>query len=206
MKEFYLFSVAILAPFFLSGCHATAPPKHPKNICKIFTEYPSWFWSTKKSYHKWGVPINVQMAIIYEESHFRAHAEPPHRQLLGFIPWFRPTTATGYAQAVDETWHRYIKSQQRLSGARDDFAEACNFIGWYADFAHHQLHIARHNARALYLAYHEGIGGYRRRSYVHKKWLLHVANKVQRNATRYGVQLLRCSDRLPREPWWHKIL
>ncbi len=146
------------------------------------------------------------MAIIYEESHFRAHAKPAQQQLLGVIPWFRPTTATGYAQAVDETWHRYIKSQQKLSGGRDDFAAACDFIGWYADLAYHKLHIAPHNARALYLAYHEGIGGYQRRSYVHKKWLLHVANKVQRNAMRYRVQLLRCAARLTQEPWWHKIL
>jgi len=206
VKNNYRYLILFLLPFFLMGCHTASPPKHPSNICKIFKEYPRWYWSAKHSREKWGVPISVQMAIIYQESQFRAKAKPVRHKLLGVIPWFRPTTASGYTQAVDETWREYIKSQAMLSGSRNDFANATNFIGWYADKAHDKLKISRQNARNLYLAYHEGIGGYRNRTYVRKKWLMIIANKVQRMAKHYRVQLLQCENRLPKEPWWHKIL
>lgn len=206
MKKIYLYLIVFLSPTLFIGCRSTPPPKHPNDICKIFTQYPSWYWSTKKSYKKWGIPISVQMAIIREESHFRAEAEPARRKLFGVIPWFRSTTASGYTQAVDETWRRYIKSQGLLSGARDDFARAADFIGWYANLAHHELHISRDNARNLYLAYHEGIDGYQERSYLQKKWLIRIADKVQHNASRYRIQLLQCERLLRREHWWHRIL
>lgn len=205
VKKFYIYLALTSLPFFLIGCHSLPPPKHSKNICKIFEEYPKWYWATKKSRHKWGVPISVQMAIIYQESHYRAGAKPARRKLFDIIPWFRPSTASGYTQALDETWRLYIKSQGMLSGGRDDFSDAVDFIGWYANLAHHTVHISCRNARDLYLAYHEGIHGYHTRTYRHKKWLIRIADKVQHNATRYRMQLLHCESRLPREPWWHKI-
>ena len=41
----------------------------------------------------------------------------------------------------------------------------------------------------LYLAYHEGHGGYRKQSYRSKEWLVDVARKVDRQAQRYNSQL-----------------
>ena len=64
--------------------------------------------NAKQSYEKWGVPIPVQMAIMHQESHFVADAQPPRTWLLGIIPWFRPSSAYGYAQAIDETWDDYL--------------------------------------------------------------------------------------------------
>lgn len=206
MKHNYHHIFLFLLSCLLIGCQAGSPPKHPNNICKIFQEYPSWYWSAKKTRQKWHVPISVQMAIMYQESQFRSQAKPKRHKLFGIIPWFRPTTASGYTQAVDETWREYIKSQSMLSGARDNFADATNFIGWYADKAHSRLKISRQNARNLYLAYHEGINGYRNRVYLRKKWLIGIAHKVQRRAALYRAELLYCEKRLPKEPWWHKIL
>lgn len=187
----------------LTGCSVTAPPKHPKNICKIFRQYPSWYWATKKTRHEWGVPISVQMAIVYQESHFVAHAVPLRQRLFGFIPWLRSTTASGYAQALQGTWREYLKSVGEISAGRNEFSDAVDFIGWYVHLIHRQLHLSLRDVRDIYIAYHEGIDGYRHHHYLHKRWLLRIANKVNRQAQRYRSQLLRCEKRLPKKPWWY---
>ncbi len=202
MKKRYLL---ILISFTLTACSSPLPPKHPDNICKIFKEYPSWYWDAERSRKKWGTPVSVQMAFIREESAFRAEAEPARQKLFGVIPWFRPTTASGYTQALDVTWRRYIKSEGRLSGGRNDFSDATDFIGWYTNKIHYNLGISRANAKDLYLAYHEGVDGYREKSYLAKPWLVHVADKVQGYATLYRLQLVRCQKQLPREPWWYRF-
>ena len=76
-----------------------------------------------------------------------------------------------------------------------------DFIGWYAARSVKRNGIAPGNAYSLYLAYHEGDGGYSRRSYVGKQWLVDVARKVQRRADQYRRQLPACEERFkPR--WW----
>jgi hypothetical protein len=51
------------------------------------------------------------------------------------------------------------------------------------------------------LAYHEGHGGWKRKTYNKKKWLIGVARKVEANAKLYSEQLKRCEDNLG-SPWW----
>jgi len=48
----------------------------------------------------------------------------------------------------------------------------------------------------LYLAYHEGHGGFKRRTYNKKGWLKSVASKVARRANNYSTQLQKCEKRL----------
>jgi len=93
--------------FSLAAC-TSVQPKNSDNICATFREKEDWYDDAKKSYEKWGVPIHVQMAIMHQESHFVADAQPPRTSLLGIIPWFRPTSVYGYAQAIDETWDDYL--------------------------------------------------------------------------------------------------
>ena len=193
--------VFVLICLLLSAC-SSKPPRHPLNICKIFSQYPSWYWGAKHARTKWHVPISVQMAIIYEESHYLADAKPPHKKLLGFIPWFRPTSAAGYMQAIDQTWRLYLHETEKRSADRSNFSDATDFIGWFVHRTHVKLGLSTKNAYAIYLAYHEGIEGYRQKSYLHKLWLIHVARKVQRYASRYRLQLLRCEGHLPIKPWW----
>ncbi|HAW17359.1 MAG TPA: hypothetical protein DCW89_03625 [Oceanospirillaceae bacterium] len=45
----------------------------------------------------------------------------------------------------------------------------------------------------LYLAYHEGNGGFAKKSYLAKPWLLKVAKNVANQAERYRSQLAFCS-------------
>ncbi len=195
----------IILSVLLSAC-SKDPPRDIKNVCRIFKEYPSWYWAAQAARHKWGVPISVQMAIIYQESRFRGDAQPPHRKLLGVIPWFRPTSARGYTQALNQTWRLYIHDTGKRSGRRNDFATAVDFIGWYVRLAHRKLGISENNAMQMYLAYHEGILGYRRRTYLKKPRLVAIARHVQQMAQLYRTQLVHCARSLPHQSWWRSIL
>ena len=139
----------ILAP--LLAC-TTSPPKNTENICSVFREKDDWYDDSKDSFEKWGVPIHVQMAIMYQESRFVADAQPPRPYLLGFIPWFRSSSAYGYPQAQDGTWDWYQDETGRWSADRDDFADATDFIGWYCSISNRDLGISKWDTKNQYLA------------------------------------------------------
>jgi len=184
----------------LGGC-ATTPPRHLDNGCEIFREKSGWYDDAKASQEKWGVPIHVQLAIIWQESRFRAQAKAPRDYLLGFIPWGRKSSAFGYAQVKDGTWDWYRRKTGNSGADRDDFGDVTDFIGWYGAMAHRKLGISKWDAYRLYLAYHEGLGGYQRKTYRKKPWLMRVARKVERRAARYRSQIAACRDELE-SPWW----
>ena len=119
-----------------------------------------------------------------------------------FRSWKRPTSAYGYSQAINGTWKRYKKDTGSNWVSRGAFDDAADFIGWFTYRAHKRAGIAMTNAYALYLAYHEGIGGYQKRTYLKKPWLISVAKRVQQRAWVYRSQLLRCESSLPTKPWW----
>lgn len=181
--------------FLLSGC-ASSPPGDINNVCAIFKEKKGWYKSAKASEKRWGTPVHVQMAIIRQESAFRDDAQPPRGRLLGFIPWSRPSSAYGYPQAKDDTWDWYISKTGNRGADRDDFADAVDFVGWYTSITHDRLGISKWDAKHQYLAYHEGHGGYLKRSYRNKAWLLKVSDKVDRQAKRYARQLKGCEKDL----------
>lgn len=188
--------------FVLSACTATTP-KHINNICDIFREKEDWYFEAKDTYEKWGVPIHVQMAIMHQESSFIADARPPRPWLLGIIPWFRSSSAYGYAQAQDEAWSEYLRHSESHWGAeRDDFADACDFIGWYCSISHRKLGISKWDPKNLYLTYHEGRGGYSRKTYLKKPWLIKVAKKVENKSKQFRRQLLTCKDELESKSWF----
>jgi hypothetical protein len=195
----------VIATVLLAGC-GTAPPRNTQNICAIFKQYPRWYWDAKAASQKWGIPISVQFAIIRQESSFQSGARPPREKLLGVIPWTRPTTAYGYAQAVNDSWALYQRNTQNYKGNRDDFADAVDFLSWYSDLAARQLGISRTNAYALYLAYHEGIQGYANGTYRQKAWLIQVAKKVQSYAKLYQIQLQGCEKSIPAPSVWNMWL
>jgi len=185
-------SITLVIGFLiLEGC-TPPPPQNTQDACAIFNEYPRWYWASLDSYRRWGIPVSVQLAIMRQESHFVGNAAPPRTTLFGFIPWKRPTTAYGYAQALNGTWRHYIVATGNTGADRDNFADASDFIGWYGYQAHQQLGISRNNAYELYLAYHEGIGGYKNKTFEQKPWLIGVARKVQSWANVYRNQIGRC--------------
>ncbi len=190
---FHLVLLALTA--MLSGCMTPPPPVNVNHICYIFNQYPRWYADAKDVEQRWRVPIAVQMAIIHQESKFDGNAQPVRTKLLWFIPWTRPSTAYGYSQALKSTWELYRRSDGGYFASRDRFADAVDFIGWYANQAYIRAHIPRDNAYDLYLAYHEGVTGYQRQTYLQKPWLIAVAHKVERRARIYQTQLANCSVR-----------
>ena len=189
------FSVILLA-----AC-SSAPPKNISNSCEIFREKGGWYDAAKDSFERWGVPIQVQLAIIHQESSFTHDAETEMEYFLWIIPIGRQSSAFGYAQVQDDTWEWYMKSTRNYGADRDDFDDAVDFIGWYVNQTHNKLKISKWDVKNQYLAYHEGHGGYKRKSYNSKPWLIKVANKVDKRAREYGAQLKACEDEL-NSGWW----
>jgi hypothetical protein len=183
------------------GC-VTSPPSEPDDLCSIFGEKRSWFRSAERSYDRWGVPASVQLAIIHQESSFRATARPPRGRFLWIFPGSRPSSAYGYGQVIDETWRRYEDRAGRPGADRDDFGDVSDFIGWYGDHIHHQTGIQKHEAGRLYMAYHEGPAGFRRGSHQGKQWLQRVARKVDSRAARYQGQYDVCRERLAKRSFF----
>ena len=179
----------------LTSC-ATTPPKNIHNSCDIFLEKDGWYDDANASFKKWGVPIHVQLAIIYQESKFKYDAKPEMDYLLWVIPWGRKSDAYGYAQVKDATWDWYINKSGNSGADRDDFADAVDFIGWYGNYTYKTLGISKWDAYNQYLAYHEGHGGFKRKTYLKKKWLVKVAQKVKRRASAYHTQLSKCKKEL----------
>ncbi|MBT8099576.1 MAG: transglycosylase SLT domain-containing protein [Gammaproteobacteria bacterium] len=182
------------------GC-GTAPPANIENICAIFDEKNKWYRAAKKSEERWGTPIHVQMSIIRQESSFDFNAKPPRKKILGFIPWRRPSNAYGYAQALESTWNTYKKETGRRFADRDDFDDAIDFVGWYTDKSQRIVGISKWDPYNQYLAYHEGRGGWSRKTYRRKQWLVQTAKRVDYRAKEWGAQLGRCADDLD-DGWW----
>ncbi len=193
MKRHKILVVILL--FLLASC-ASSPPKRTNNACDIFAEKSDWYEASYQSFKKWGVPVHVQLAIMHQESHFVSDAKPPRQTLFWFIPWTRPSSAYGYAQVKDDTWDWYKDKTGNRFADRDDYEDAVDFIGWYGAMSYRLLKISKWDAYNLYLAYHEGHGGFKNKSYLKKPWLIQVSKKVKANASRYARQLKSCSGQL----------
>lgn len=187
-----LAALLVLAALAAAGCASPGPPSRPDDLCAIFAERGEWLAGARSAAARWGVPAAVQLAVVHQESSFREGARPPRRRVLGVVPGPRASSARGYGQATDAAWSEYLRAAGRRGADRDDFADALDFIGWYADRAHRRLGIRKDDAYRLYLAYHEGPTGFARGSHVEKPWLLVVARNVEERAERYARQWEGC--------------
>ena len=167
-------------------------PRNMDNACSILQQRPSFDRAFQKTERKWGVPIHVQMAILHQESKCIPNAKTPRKYFLGVVPWGRQSSAYGYAQALDGTWADYKKSSGRRFASRSNIHDASDFMGWYMQESKRWLGIKMSDAKNQYLAYHEGHGGFKRRSHRKKSWLLDVSDKVARRSNIYKKQLRRC--------------
>ena len=186
--------IALALALLLGGCAmlAPSPPERQANICEIFREQPDWYDDARASQEKWGTPIATQMAFIQRESSFRSHVKPPRKRLLGFIPWTRPSSAYGYAQAQDPVWGEYEEEAGRLFARRTHMKHATDFIGWYNARTRRMTGVSLNNPEHLYLAYHEGQGGYRSGAWRGKPGVRRAARQVAATASRYEGQLAVC--------------
>ena len=103
---------------------------------------------------------------------------PAAGQWLWFIPLGRPSSAKGYAQAQDPVWNEYQAPPGTSVPQPRDMEDALDFIGWYDHRTRRQLGIPLTDAQRLYLAYHEGQGGYRRGTWRDKPKVQSAARRV----------------------------
>lgn len=192
------FILVALLSYLISDIPKAPPdPPHGQNqICHIFQQQPAWYDAAVTAHKRWGTPIPTLMAFIQAESGFDSYNEPPRTHLLGFIPWSRPSTAYGYAQAEDATWREFVADTGQPLARRWDIGDAMDFIGWYNHRAHHYLGLSLKNPDHLYLAYHEGMGGYRRGSFRHKPKVVKLARHVAHLSRTYARQLPACEKQL----------
>ena len=187
---------AILTACILGSCGLVPSGTAPRNLdnaCSIVEQRPHYLRAFKTAERHWGVPVNVQMAVIHQESRFKANAKTPMRFFLGIIPRGRQSSAYGYAQALNGTWEEYKKSTGRFLARRSNIRDATDFMGWYMNNTKRRNGVPLSDAKNQYLAYHEGQTGYAKGSYRKKSWLMGVANKVSSRAYQYKTQLRQCN-------------
>ena len=187
-------STALIFCALIAGCGSSnyVAPRNLDDACSILNQRPSYLTAMRKTERKWGVPVAVQMAAIYQESKFIANARTPIQYALGVIPMGRQSSAYGYSQALDGTWDEYRSEQRRWLARRNRISDATDFMGWYMVKSRDGLGIPLNDARKQYLAYHEGRTGYARGSYTRKPWLLKVSREVGNRAVTYDSQLRAC--------------
>jgi len=200
---FRFFTVMVLG-LLLAAC-STPQPKNIKNVCSMYDEYYDWYLAADTVEQRWGIPPHVTMAFIYQESKFIDDARPPWQWFMWIIPVGRASSAYGYAQALDGTWEEYQRQTENWGADRDEFEDAVDFIGWYNNKSIKRNRINPNDAYSLYLAYHEGQGGFARGTYKKKQWLLNVARKVDGMAQAYKGQLTGCRAELEDGRFWRSI-
>ena len=80
--------------------------------------------------------------------------------------------------------------------------DALDFVGWYNHKTWRELGVDRADAYRLYLAYHEGRGGYRRGTWKGKPEVQRYAKRVSETASAYRSQLARCEERFRCDSWY----
>lgn len=188
-----IFRALILVGLVAScGSANYSAPRELDDACQIVDERPSYLRAFRATEREWGVPVYVQMAIIYQESRFVGNARPPHRYALGVIPIGRQSSALGYSQALDGTWDEYLRDEGRAGARRTNIRDATDFMGWYMNLTLEELGIPLTDTRNQYLAYHDGRAGYRRGTWRNKPWLIRIAGELEVRAAMYQRQLQAC--------------
>ncbi|MFT6048018.1 MAG: hypothetical protein ACI9WC_003736 [Arenicella sp.] len=194
LNNIRLFPIVLVCLISL-GC-ASSTLSNKEDVCAIFSDKPHWYQAAKRSVERWGGPIHVPMAIIYQESTFSADARPKMQYFLGLIPTGRASDAYGYAQALKSTWGEYEAAVGSRSPDRDNFEDAIDFVLWYMNATYQRNGVSKWNAYDQYLNYHEGQGGYSRGSHLNKKWLLTTATRVNARSKKFASQLTECRAEL----------
>lgn len=151
-----------------------------KDACSLFEKRIGWFTAASEVSVKWQVPVPVIMAVMYQESRFKAKAAA------------KTTTAYGYAQVLDGTWQEYKEETNFDHAVRTSFADSAEFIGWYMGQTRQRIGIPLDDVAGQYLAYHQGHVGYRSARWKDNPALVAIAHKVAKLAKTYEQQMRNC--------------
>ena len=182
----------VSSPFLLSACIASGQPSNTADACKIFQEQRGWYRAALASEKRWNIGVPILMSVIKKESSFKSNARPPRKRGFLGLPGRRPSTALGFAQAKNETWGDYIRATKNKGANRTNFRDAIDFVGWYLNNAARVNRISRNSAHNLYIAYHEGLTGYRLGRWRGSSFVVGAAAKVDQQAKLYAQQMQNC--------------
>ncbi len=188
------FALCTVALGMLAGCLAAPKPSSAEiaDACLLLKENKSWYRAMRASAKDWGAPMGFQLAVIKQESSFDHKARPARQGGFLFIPGKRPSSAYGYAQALDSTWDAYKRESGNGGADRHDFDDSVDFVGWYFAKTGQMTGLGQYDFRGHYLAYHEGQTGYLRGGWRKKGWLVNTADRVSATANRYERQIANC--------------
>ena len=199
MLKLKLISILIIVFAILTAC---VPKRYlpTSNVCKLLDEKVSWYKSLKEVEKSSGVDMSLILAIIKQESDFIANARPYKKGFFGIE--VAKTSSYGYSQAKAQTWDWYKSDTNRPSAKRDNFANSAHFISWYVNKTKQINGIDVNDYYNQYLAYHEGHGGFKAKSFNNKKWLKDIALKVANNAQKNKKLLSSCRENLDKNYVW----
>ena len=186
---------------FLFVVSCSSVPKHSENACKIFDEKYLWYKHSKKSSEKWGVPIEILLAVIHKESGFVRFARPKRTKLFKIIPYRRPSSSFGFSQAVDKTWELYKTENKKPTALRISFKSSVDFVGWYFWKTNKINKISLNNVYSLYLNYYLGWGNYAKKTYKTDRKAIIFAKSVEKQSKIYKNQLRECQKSLDKKKY-----
>ncbi len=127
---------AMMVVLFLSHPAAggfIASPRNLDDACSIVKQRPKYMKAFRATERKWGVPVHVQMATIYQESRFRRRR--PHA--VSLCAWRDPDGPPDRApMAIGRRWtapgieYRADTGRARCASATK-IDDATDFMGWY---------------------------------------------------------------------------
>jgi hypothetical protein len=185
--------IGLIIPLTISSCSLmeSRDTSHPLNACKMLNENNDWMNHLNNSYKKWGIPASIQLAFIKKESSFIYDAKPLKEEGFFYNDYY--SSAYGYSQALDGTWDDYKRNTNNTSANRTSFGDSTDFIGWYLNNFAKKANIKRSDTYNLYLIYHEGFSGYKKKTYNKKSWLKTEARKVKKYKKIYSNQINKCN-------------
>ena len=107
MGRFLRAAMVLLCLASCGGGGNYSAPRQLDDACAIIRERPQYWRAMERTERRWGIPVHVQMATIYQESKFIGNARTPFSYALGVIPMGRQSTAYGFSQALNGTWEEY---------------------------------------------------------------------------------------------------
>lgn len=153
LKAAFLLAV-VSGPVLLAPSQGHAQNRDP---CALLAARDGWRTILSDVEARWGVSPGAVLAVIDQESRFRADARGAGASGAN------PTRNFGYAQANIRTWNAFLRGANwQGSSSRTDFEASAHFVGWHFAVLGRRNGLALTDVAGNYLVYKMGEGGYRR--------------------------------------------
>ena len=161
--------------FLIAICFCAPASAQTNDVCALLDSHTGWSADLNQASDKWGISKGAILAIIDQESRFRATVSNGVNY--------------GYAQSNPQTWRWFARDAGMSSASRTNFGDSAHFIGWHFKTMSRRLGLSMDNVAGQYLAYKMGEGGYRSRG--NSGGSAH-SRQVAARAARFNGQLESC--------------